>query len=306
MKATLIIPVYNEIWGIAEFMQSIYQQTRPLDEIILVDGASNDGTLEFLRKEESEGRIRLFSFSWNIAKARNYAISQATNQLILCTDAGCIVDEQWAEKLISQFESSKDQVIWGVSSYSIKTPFQKKAAQHLLPEKIEQQFVSSRNIAFYKKVWEEVWGYPEELTKRGEDTYFNYKIEKQGYKIARCKEAIVEWGIGKNFKDFFKLYRNYTHGDAEVLILYGVKQSNSVIQWALLLMMLLVLGFSILFGFWYLVTWMLAAIVFRAGYGKKKTGIRFNFLFNLVKIAGIFVGFWRGIWSGVRILSRRK
>lgn len=44
-------------------MQSIYQQTRPLDEIILVDGASNDGTLEFLRKEESEGRIRLFSFS---------------------------------------------------------------------------------------------------------------------------------------------------------------------------------------------------------------------------------------------------
>lgn len=54
MKATLIIPVYNEIVGIAEFMQSIYQQTRPLDEIILVDGASSDGTLEFLRKEESE------------------------------------------------------------------------------------------------------------------------------------------------------------------------------------------------------------------------------------------------------------
>lgn len=44
-------------------MQSIYQQTRPLDEIILVDGASSDGTLEFLRKEEFEGRIRLFSFS---------------------------------------------------------------------------------------------------------------------------------------------------------------------------------------------------------------------------------------------------
>lgn len=44
-------------------MQSIYQQTRPLDEIILVDGASSDGTLEFLRKEESERRIRLFSFS---------------------------------------------------------------------------------------------------------------------------------------------------------------------------------------------------------------------------------------------------
>ncbi|NCC71347.1 glycosyltransferase [bacterium] len=37
-----------------DFLTSIYNQSRKPDEIILVDGKSNDGTLEYLKNEEKK------------------------------------------------------------------------------------------------------------------------------------------------------------------------------------------------------------------------------------------------------------
>ncbi|MBU1626845.1 glycosyltransferase family 2 protein [bacterium] len=42
LQCSVIIPVYNEIDGIKEFLDSLYAQTRKPDEIIVVDGKSTD------------------------------------------------------------------------------------------------------------------------------------------------------------------------------------------------------------------------------------------------------------------------
>jgi hypothetical protein len=36
--------------------------------------------------------------------------------------------------------------------------------------------------------------------------------------------------MGKNYKDFYKMYRNYTQGDAEVWVSEKVVQSDSIKQ----------------------------------------------------------------------------
>jgi GT2 family glycosyltransferase len=89
------------------------------------------------------------------------------------------------------YETTNEKVVGGKSEYLIKSNFQRLVAQRIVSPNPQDHFVSSRNISFYKSVWEAVDGYPEELTKRGEDTYFNRKIEKAGYNIYYCPAAIV-------------------------------------------------------------------------------------------------------------------
>ena len=86
-QCSVIVPVYNEKAGIEKFIQSIYQQTRQPNEIIMVDGGSTDGTREYLQTQVQEGKLKAFSYPSNIAQARNFAVQKAKHDIILCTDA---------------------------------------------------------------------------------------------------------------------------------------------------------------------------------------------------------------------------
>ena len=77
---------------------------------------------------------------------------------------------------------------------------------------------SARSCAFRKDVWERVGGDSEKLEKAGEDTHFFYKIVKHNVKIARVKEAIVEWKESATFTfiDSIKKFYSYAKGDAQI------------------------------------------------------------------------------------------
>lgn len=47
MKVTLLIPVLNEIGGMKEIMPKIRREW--YDQLIVVDGGSGDGTIEFAK-----------------------------------------------------------------------------------------------------------------------------------------------------------------------------------------------------------------------------------------------------------------
>jgi glycosyltransferase involved in cell wall biosynthesis len=49
MKYTLIIPTLNEIDGVREIMPKIRDEW--YDQLIIVDGNSTDGTIEYLREK---------------------------------------------------------------------------------------------------------------------------------------------------------------------------------------------------------------------------------------------------------------
>jgi len=121
-----------------------------------VDGNSTDGTLEILEAEEEAGKIRLYSFPCNIAQARNHAIKHAKHEIILCTDAGCIVDEHRCEALMKAHEQTNHHVAGGKSDYIIRTEFQKIVKHRIVSPDPNFHFTSSRNISFTKKIREEV------------------------------------------------------------------------------------------------------------------------------------------------------
>ncbi len=304
MKFTVIIPVYNEIEWIKDFLDSIYNQSRKPDEIILVDGKSNDGTLEYLKNEEKKWKIKVFSFKCNIAEARNYAVKHAKNEIILCTDAGCVVDKNRCENIMKIYETTDNKVVGGKSDYIIKSEFQKKVKNRIISPDPNFSFVSSRNISFYKEVWDDVWWYPEYLTKWWEDTYFNYMIEKAGYKIFFCKTAIVKRWMWKNYKDFYKMYRNYTQWDMEVFVINKVIQSDSLKQASIFLLFGWFLIALLFILKWYSIIAYLIILLMLGLYKRSWWWFIFDLKFSLAKMAWMSVGLVKWIIEGFKIKKK--
>ena len=89
MTISLVMTVLNEGDNIHQVMNSLMNQTRPPDEVVIVDGGSTDDTANILRGYAEHQPLRvLVEAGCNISRGRNIAIAAAQGEIIAVTDAG--------------------------------------------------------------------------------------------------------------------------------------------------------------------------------------------------------------------------
>ena len=100
-KITIIMPSYNEISYIARCIESVINQTLQDIEIICVDGESNDGTLEILKKyAKSDSRIQvLTSNKKSYGHQVNLGISKAKGDYISIIETDDFIENNMLERL---------------------------------------------------------------------------------------------------------------------------------------------------------------------------------------------------------------
>ena len=93
MQVSIIVTVKNEADALPRLLESIRAQSRPADEIVVVDGGSTDDTLGILREYATRLPLKIISQPGaNISQGRNTAIRAATGNVICSTDAGVWLD----------------------------------------------------------------------------------------------------------------------------------------------------------------------------------------------------------------------
>lgn len=218
MKVSVICTLKNEESSVKELIDSLHSNYRVPDEIIIVDGGSTDRTTKIINSYIGRGILinLIIKEDVNIAEGRNIAIKNTKNDLIASIDAGCKADKNWLRNLLRLFEEDPSiDVVAGFSAPDAKSKYEEVVGE-LLYEKVEymnpERFLpSSRSIAFKKRCWEEVGGYPEWLYT-GEDSLFDLKLKERGYKFAFAKDAIVYWRPRPTLHGLFKQYFLYTKG----------------------------------------------------------------------------------------------
>jgi glycosyltransferase involved in cell wall biosynthesis len=98
-----VIPLFNKEPYIARAITSVLAQTRPVDEIIVVDDASTDGSLEQVNAFQ-DPRIRVLRRmdprERGLPATRNVGIRSATSRWIALLDA----DDRWHDDFIEECE----------------------------------------------------------------------------------------------------------------------------------------------------------------------------------------------------------
>lgn len=223
---TLIATIKNEGQGILKWLDSIKQQTRRPDEVIIVDGGSTDNTVELIITYEQENRLGIRVISEpgvNVARGRNIAIAAAAHDQIVATDAGCELDPRWLELISLPFDLHPEtEVIAGFYTVKGSTRFGKVSAKLQEPDlqaiNPSSFSPSSRSIAFRKSFMLGIGGYPEYLTLSGEDTLMNIRARANARHWAFVPDAIVTWQPAHSFTKLFRTCFSWGRGDAEARI----------------------------------------------------------------------------------------
>lgn len=219
-RVAVVVTVLNECAELERLFDSLAHQTRPPDEVVVVDGGSTDGTWQALERAAGLGRLPLAILSRpgaNIAAGRNAGIASASAEWIACTDAGVRLDPGWLEALIAPLARGAEAVS-GFFVSDPEGPFETALGATTLPELDEvvpERFLpSSRSVAFRRAAWEAVGGYPEWLDYC-EDLVFDFRLLEHVGHFAFAPEAIVHFRPRRSFRAFLLQYYRYARGDGK-------------------------------------------------------------------------------------------
>jgi glycosyltransferase involved in cell wall biosynthesis len=108
------MPVYNEATTVAEIVRVVLEQPS-VQELIVVDDASHDGTWEVLQALAADPRVRTFRHDFNQGKgaALRTGIAKATADLVLIQDADLEYDPGEYPVLIEPILINRADVVFG-------------------------------------------------------------------------------------------------------------------------------------------------------------------------------------------------
>jgi len=113
-SVSVVIPVKNGIKTIKKCLDAILSQTIKVNEIVVVDSGSTDGTKELLGEYECVKLIEIPPADFNHGETRNLGVRHATCDLVVLTvqDAWA-KDEYWIENLLKGLEGNDAVAVCG-------------------------------------------------------------------------------------------------------------------------------------------------------------------------------------------------
>ena len=113
-KASIIIPVLNEEMFIEECIDSVVSNTDDIEkmEIIIIDGGSEDNTLEIVKKISSKYQnvILLHNPKKITPISLNLGIKESSGEFIVRLDAHALYSKNYVNKCIQVLENSDENI----------------------------------------------------------------------------------------------------------------------------------------------------------------------------------------------------
>jgi glycosyltransferase involved in cell wall biosynthesis len=219
MNISVIMTVMNEGDAVRPLLDSLIQQSRCPDEVVICDGGSNDNTLAVLDEYKDWLPLHILIVPGaNISQGRNRAIAAAAGPIIAATDAGVILSPYWLEDIARPIEAGETAVVSGWFEADPYTDFEVVMGATVLPTRSDIDpatfLPSSRSVAFLKSAWETVGGYPEWLDY-SEDLIFDMALRDQYGPFPLVDTAVAYFRPRSSLRAFYRQYYRYARGDGK-------------------------------------------------------------------------------------------
>jgi hypothetical protein len=172
---SVVIPTYNRSHTIVDALESVFKQTYPIYEVIVVDDGSTDNTKEVIT-QYGDSITYFYQENSGPSVARNTGIKHATGELIAFLDS----DDVWREdKIARQAKCFSDAQQVGIvaSGHEIRnekwdlvhvTLLTKKEIAQINKRDLYKNFFSTPSVMVRSRCFEEV-GYFDETIGYAED-----------------------------------------------------------------------------------------------------------------------------------------
>ena len=183
---SVVIPLYNKQLEIGAAVRSALAQTRPPQEIIVVDDGSTDGGAEVVRAIGSP-LVRLVRQSnAGVCAARNRGIAESTGEYIALLDADDTWEPGFLEEIaamIAEFPgcgvySTAFNIVSHDGRFPARTPSERGVVANFFRDSAHRYISIPSASAVPRAVFEAVGGFPEGM-KIGGDMYMWIKIARR-------------------------------------------------------------------------------------------------------------------------------
>lgn len=131
-RVTMLIAGHNEADSIERCVQSLREQSRPPDEIIVISDGSTDRMPEKLRRLQERGLIReahCTQVRSGKSAAVNLALGRATGDIVVNVDCDCTFDRQALKEILRPFGDPRTgavagNIVVGNAGHSLTARFQ--------------------------------------------------------------------------------------------------------------------------------------------------------------------------------------
>lgn len=222
---SVIVPCRNEQAYIASCIDSILASTYPAEcmEVIVVDGASDDGTRDVLSSYASRGRLRVIDNPARITPvALNLGIAAARGGVIVRMDAHNEYPVDYVTRLVGWLERSGADNVGGVcrTRPGAETPMAHGIAAALAhPFGVgnsyfrigvgEPRWVDTVPFGCYRReVFDRIGGFDETLA-RNQDDEFNLRLRRANGRILLVPEVECVYYARATLRQLARMYYQY-------------------------------------------------------------------------------------------------
>jgi cellulose synthase/poly-beta-1,6-N-acetylglucosamine synthase-like glycosyltransferase len=225
VTVTVIIPARNEAAHIRNCLQSLFNQSYPsaCTDILVVNDFSTDETAAIV--SEYSDKCRLLNLSDYLCnqvnsykkKAIETGIAHSTAELIICTDADCVMEQDWIHSLVSAYQlenrvfiAAPVKIIPDGSALSVFQTLDFISLQGITGAAVYKNLYpmcNGANLAYSRKAFESVGGFSDiDHIASGDDMLLMKKIQKSfpgrsGY--VKNPHAVVSTVSASNIRAFF-------------------------------------------------------------------------------------------------------
>ena len=254
VKVSVLIAARNEEKNIEKLLESLKKQSfsKELFEVIIVNDHSTDNTDEIINdfiNKNKELDVKLLKAEKTGKKhAISQALHSAINELIIVTDADCVLNDLWIESIVGFYQEEKCKMILAPVLLSpAENLFEKmQVLEHLSLIGSTAGSASigfpvmcnGANMAYERKAALEVEKFRKDFDiPSGDDMFLLEQFVKcyghNNVKFLLSKSAVVKTKTCKTIKDFFRQRRRW------------VSKTKSYTSWKVIVTALIVLFFNL-------------------------------------------------------------
>jgi glycosyltransferase involved in cell wall biosynthesis len=203
---TVIVPTHNDGQTLEKCVRSLFQQTWSELEVIVVNDASTDQTLDLLETlsgEYPELRFDSLGVKSGAARARNRGFTLARGEVIALIDGDMWAPAEWVEQLLEPITSGQADVTGGPDKVPVTAPLESRCIGYSMDSvltngglrlgdtKLVTYLPGTGNMAIRRTFLDKAGTFDEEFHDTGEDKEWLYRVKEAGARFLYLPEALA-------------------------------------------------------------------------------------------------------------------